>query len=89
MNKKIYDLLNKLYAAMLMISFFAGGLPIIPFIIAIILGGDIGEAISLFIFDKYYPIVIIISSISILIGLICLYIKKEYGFASENLKKDK
>ncbi len=33
------------------------------------------------------PVVIIISSISILIGLICLYIGKEFGFSSKKQKR--
>ena len=48
MKTKFYQILKNTYAVLMMISFFAGGLPIIPFIIALILGGNIGSKISIF-----------------------------------------
>ena len=74
MREKIYNVLNKIYGAILIVSFFAGVLPLIPFVVAVIIGGSTGEAISVFIFDKYYPWVIAASAISVFIGWIAMYI---------------
>ena len=75
---------------MMTISFFAGILPLIPFIIAIIIGGDIGSNISIFLYKQFYPWVIVIGSVAILVGLIAMYVGKLEGLsvkkvsASEN-----
>lgn len=86
LKQKIYDLLNKVYAITMMISFFAGVLPVVAFGVALIVGGKLGQSISLFFVDYYYPIVIVLSSISILIGLLALYIRKNYGFSVHEFK---
>lgn len=87
MREKIFNVLNKIYGVILLISFFAGIIPLIPFIIAIIIGGDIGEKISLFLYNQYYPFIIAIAAISVVVGLIAMYIGKFYGFSMKK-KKD-
>ena len=72
MRNKIYNVLNKIYGVLMTVSFFAGFLPLIPFIVAIIIGGGdggVGEQISLFLQNSYYPVVIAAASISVLIGI--------------------
>ncbi len=87
MKTKFYQIIKNTYAVLMMISFFAGGLPIIPFIITLILGGNIGSKISVFLIKDYYPCVIILASIAVLIGLVALYINKNFGFSVKELKK--
>lgn len=76
MRKKIFEILNKIYGVLMTISFFGGVLPLFPFIFAMIVGGDIAEKISVFLYDEYYPWVIIIGSVGIVLGLIGMYIAK-------------
>ncbi|MBQ3040461.1 MAG: hypothetical protein IJD42_02570 [Clostridia bacterium] len=80
MREKIYSIINKVYGALLMTSFFAGFLPIIPFIVAIIIGGPSAEKICLFLYNQYYPWVIAIASISIIVGLVGMYVAKMITF---------
>ena len=96
MREKIYKILNKAYGLVLFISFFAGLLPIIPFVIAIIVGGSTGEAISLFLSKQYYPVIIAMASISVIIGWIAIYVRngedvafKKKQTKSKNKKQDK
>ncbi len=81
MRKKLFEIFNKLYGILMSVSFFAGFLPLIPFIIAIIIGGQVGEKISVFLYSEYYPWVIIVGSIAIVIGLIAMYIGKLEGLS--------
>ena len=76
MRKKIYNILNKIYGIAMTVSFFAGILPLIPFIVAICIGGSAGEAISVFLYKQYYPWVIVLASASVIIGLVAMYIAK-------------
>lgn len=85
MRRKIYMMLNKIYGVMMFASFFAGILPIIPFIIAIIVGGDWGSNISIFLYKQYYPWVILVGSTAILIGLIAMYFGKLEGLSVKKI----
>jgi len=76
MQKRIYNFLNKLYGILMTLSFFGGFVPFFPFLFAIIVGGEIGETIALFCYKTYYPCVIVVGSIAILIGLIAMYVGK-------------
>jgi hypothetical protein len=73
---------------MMTISFFAGILPLIPFVIAIIIGGDAGANISNFLYKQFYPWVIVIGSVAILVGLIAMYVGKMEGLSVKKVSTD-
>ena len=90
MREKLYKILNKIYGLTLFISFFAGLLPIIPFVIAIVIGGSTGETISLFLYKQYYPCVIALSAIAVIIGWVAMYVGgKDTGLIKKNKSKTK
>ena len=88
MRNKLYNALKKAYGIMMTVSFFAGGLPIIPFIIALIVGGSTGEAIAVFLYKQYYPWVIILGSLAIVVGLIAMYLGKLEGLSVKSVTAD-
>ena len=85
MRRKIYNVLKNIYGICMTVSFFAGFLPLIPFIIAIIIGGESAEAISLFLHKQYYPWVIALASVAVIIGLIAMYIGKLEGLSVKKI----
>lgn len=89
MRKKIYNVLNKVYGILMSISFFAGLLPLIPFVFAIIIGGELGETIVVFLHKQYYPWVIISGSVALVIGLVAMYIAKIEGLSVKSVNADK
>ncbi len=89
MREKLFKIFNKTYGILMSISFFAGFLPLIPFIFAIIVGGKLGESISLFLYKQYYPWVIILGSVAIVVGLIAMYIGKLDGLSVKNIDAKK
>ncbi len=89
MREKIYCFLNKLYGITMFIGFFAGILPVIPFIVAICIGGPVGEAIAVFLAKEFYPVVIAIASFAILIGVVAMYVNKKEGFSVKELDQQK
>lgn len=88
MRKKIFNVLNTIYGVMMSASFFAGFLPLIPFVIAIIIGGDTGEAIAVFLQKDYYPWVIIVGSVALVVGLIAMYIGKLEALSVKQVSVD-
>ena len=87
MREKVYDVLKKLYGITMTVAFFGGLLPLFPFIIALIVGGGeggTGEAISTWLYKQYYPWVIALASIAVLIGLIAMYVGKQEAFSTKS-----
>lgn len=85
MREKIFSVLQKVYGIVMSIAFWGGLLPLVPFILALIFGGEAGEAISVFLYKKYYPWIIALASVAILIGLIAMYAGKKEALSAKNL----
>ena len=88
MRKKIYKILNQVYGILMSVSFFAGIIPLIPFIFAMIVGGKLGEKISVFFYQDYYPYVIILGSLAVVVGLIAMYVGKLEGLSVKKTTVD-
>jgi hypothetical protein len=85
MRKTIFKVLNKIYGILMTLSFFGGVLPLIPFAIALIVGGEVGESIAVFLYDQYYPWVIIVGSVALVSGLIAMYVGKLEGLSIKSV----
>ena len=82
--------MNKIYGISILVSLFAGFLPVIPFILAIIIGGETGANISVFLYKQYYPWVAVLASLAVIIGIVALYIGGKITFKfPKKAKKDK
>lgn len=88
MRDKIFKVCNTIYGILMTASFFGGVLPLIPFIVAMIIGGDAGEAIATFLYDGYYPWVILAGSVAVVFGLIAMYIGKLEGLSVKKVSVD-
>ena len=95
MREKVYQVLKKIYGITMTVSFFGGVLPLVPFLIALIIGGGeggIGETISTWLYKQYYPWIIALASAAVLIGLIAMYVGKQEAFSAKSFgisKKEK
>ena len=90
MREKIYNVLNKIYGVSILVALFAGFLPVIPFIIAIIIGGEAGANISVFLYKQYYPWVAVLASFAVVVGIVAMYIGGHITFKfPKKAKKDK
>ncbi len=91
MREKIETVLKKIYGVTMTIAFFGGVLPLIPFIVALFIGGGTGgtgESIATWLSTQYYPWVIALASISVLIGLIAMYVGNVEALSSKSFKTD-
>ena len=85
--KKISEVLRFIFGWGIYISLFAGGLTFFGFVVALILGGDTGTAISLFISKEVFPVIINISTVMVLLGLVIMYLNGEVALTSGKKKK--
>lgn len=74
--KKFSEILTKIYGILMTVSFFGGFVPLIPYVIAMIIGGPTGETIAVFLYKQVYPWIIACGSIAVLVGLVSTYVDK-------------
>lgn len=75
--KNFSDVLLKIFAYGIIACLFAGGLSLVGYIVALIIGGESATALCLWVFKTYLPWVIKATSIFTLIGLIGMYLSKQ------------
>jgi len=74
--KNIKTVLHRIYSILMTVSFFGGIVPLVPFIIAMIIGGSTGEAIAVTLYKQVYPWVIGFGSVAVVVGMLHTYIDK-------------
>ncbi len=85
--KKVSDILLKIFAYGIIACLFAGGLSLVGYLVALIIGGESATALCLWVFKTYLPWVIKATSIFTLIGLIGMYLSKQKALVATTEKK--
>lgn len=85
--KKLSVILKKVFGYGIMITLFAGGLTFFGFIAALIIGGNMATALCSFMYDKFMPVIIYITSVTVLLGLLAMYLGGEMALTAESKKK--
>ena len=85
--KKASDVLLKIFAYGIIACLFAGGLSLVGYLVALIIGGKSATALCLWVFKTYLPWVIKATSIFTLIGLIGMYLSKQKALVATTEKK--
>lgn len=83
MKEKICNVLQFIFGWGIFISLFVGSLTFIGYLVALIIGGELAQSICFVIYKKIIPVLIYISTISVIIGLIKMYIKGEVALSSK------
>ena len=81
--------LKKIFGYGIMLSLFAGGLTFFGYLAALIIGGETAVTICNFIYEKFLPVVIYLSSSLILLGLLTMYLSGETALTTSRKKKTK
>ena len=85
----ISNVLSWIFGAGIAVSLFAGGLTFFGFLAALIIGGDTAGTICDFIYKSIFPVIIKISTISVLLGIFIMYLRGEVALTSEKKKTSK
>ena len=83
MKEKISNVLQFIFGWGIFISLFVGGLTFIAYLVALIIGGDLAQNICYIVYKKIIPILIYISTVSVIIGLIKMYINGEVALSTK------
>ena len=84
--KKISFILKVIFGYGIMICLFAGGATFFGYIAALIMGGSTAAAICTFIYSKFIPVVVYITSVLVLLGLLAMYLNGEMALTANNKK---
>ena len=90
-RKKLADLLETIFGWGIYLCLIAGGLAFFGFLASILVGGGEGsfsEALAVFLHKQYFPIVIKCAAITIGLGLVAMYLKKEKALSLTSDKKE-
>lgn len=87
MNKfinKISIFLQFIFGWGIFLALFIGGISFLGYLVALFIGGEIAQNICHFIYKILYPILVYISSISVIIGLVKMYLCGETALSTKN-----
>lgn len=87
--KKIADIGKLICGYVLMITLFLGGLTFFGYVAALIIGGNTATAICTFLYKTCIPILTYATSLSVLLGLVCMYLAGEKALTPEKKPKAK
>ena len=88
-REKVAKILTYVYAIGIAVALFAGALSSIAYVVAMVIGGDTAKEICRFVYKDFYPVIIYISSVSILIGLLKMYVAGQKALVPTKRNKDK
>ena len=69
-RENIAKVLSYIFGIGIAVALFAGALSALGYVAALIIGGETATEICSFIYKDFYPVIVYISSVSILIGLL-------------------
>ena len=81
--KKISNISQFIFGWGIFLALFVGGLTFVAYLVALIVGGNVAQNICHFIYKILYPILIYISSVSVVIGLIKMYLCGEIALSTK------
>ena len=87
--KKISKVLKKIFGWGITVALFGGGLSFFGYVAALIIGGPTAAEICTFLYKKFLPVMIYISTAMILLGVIAMYLAGEKALATEKKKAAK
>ena len=85
---KLASVLAYIYAIGIAVALFAGALSFLGYVAAIIIGGPAATEICAFIYKEIYPVLFYLSSGSILLGLVKMYVAGEKTMVPTKPKKN-
>lgn len=81
MKGKLDNILRKIFSLFLIVAIFGGGIVFIMFVVALIIGGELGGSIAINARETVMPYFIRFASLAVFSGLISLYLTGEHGLS--------
>ena len=85
--KKFTEICKMIFGYGIMITLFAGGLTFFAYVVALIVGGDTAALICEITYKQVIPVIVKVSTVMILLGLVCMYMSGEKSLTPSEKKK--
>lgn len=85
--KKFTETCKMIFGYGIMITLFAGGLTFFAYVVALIVGGDTAALICEVTYKQIIPVIVKVSTVMILLGLVCMYLSGEKSLTPSEKKK--
>lgn len=85
--KKIANVLATVFGYGIALCLFAGAAVFLGYAAALIVGGETAAEICTFIYKGAVPVMIKVSTVTVLLGLVVMYLRGETALTSEKRKK--
>lgn len=85
--KKISDVLKLVFGYGVMITLFVGALSFFAYVVALIIGGETAAVICDFVYNVILKITIYVSTVTILLGLVAMYLAGEKALTPSKRNK--
>ncbi len=89
MKEKICNFITKIWGIGAFVLTFLGGATVLGFVVALIIGGTVGTSIAVFLYEVFFPYIIVASSVLVIIGWIRMEIKGELALTAGTKKPKK
>lgn len=86
-RQKILLVLRTLFGCSTAITLLGGGLTVLTYVVALIVGGDLAAKICEVTYKEVWPVIIMIANITIVLGLIAMYINGDKALSPSEKKK--
>lgn len=87
-RKFILPVLRTIFGCSVAVTLLGGGLTMLCYVVALIVGGDLAVQICDITYNKVWPIIIMTANITIVLGLVAMYINGDKAL-SPSEKKNK
>ena len=84
--KKISEVCKIIFGYAIMLTLFGGGLTLLGYLVALVIGGDTAAIICSVIYKNIFPVIFYVSSVTVLFGLLAMYLGGEVALTSKKSK---
>lgn len=83
MKKKVIHILRMIFGYAILAVLFGGGATFFGYMAALCIGGDGAAAICQFIYKQFAPVLIRLSTVTVLFGLVIMYLDGELALTAK------
>lgn len=87
LRQKTLPVIRTIFGASVAITLLGGGLTMLCYVVALIVGGDAAAKICEITYKEVWPILIKVTNITIVLGLVAMYINGEKALSPSDKKK--
>ena len=87
LREKVLLVLRTIFGCSVAITLLGGGLTMLSYVVALIVGGDLAAKICEITYKQVWPVIIMITNITIVLGLVAMYINGDKALSPSEKKK--